>query len=390
MSYRIMTLGQIAPAAAAKSEFLESGDQVWLLNLDQIEPHTGCLLSKQIVNCEEVGNSTNWFDETNVLYSKLRPYLNKVYLPDDKGLCTTELVPLKPNPEFITRDYLAHYLRSDKFLQWVNEQIDGAKMPRVSMKIFWNHEINLPPLEEQKRIAAILDKADSLRRKRAQAITLADNFLRATFLKNYTESTTRHQQYKMLDLAEPVKNSFVNGPFGSDLLTSELTDIGVPVVYIRDIRNGVYRRVSTVYVTTEKAGNLAFCNVKPNDVLIAKVGDPPGTAAMYPADGEPAIVTQDVIRIRCNQKICHPEYLMALINSSHGNKLLKPIIVEATRSRIGLGDLKKLDVLIPPIDDQLYFVSIQNKVNKIIKLLGESLEEKQANTSALTSILFKK
>lgn len=265
MSYRTMTLGQVAPATTAEADLLDDDDQVWLLNLDQVEPHTGRLLSKQFVGFDQAGSSTNWFDESNVLYSKLRPYLNKVYLPDGKGLCTTELVPLKPNPDLITREYLAHYLRSEKFLRWVNEQIDGAKMPRVSMKIFWNHEINLPPLEEQKRIAAILDKADSLRRKRAQAIALADDFLRATFLDMFGDPVTNPKGWpvrRMGDLVEfkggsqPPKEVFINEP----------RDDYVRLIQIRDFKSDKY----PTYIP-EKLAKREFSE---DDVMIARYGPP--------------------------------------------------------------------------------------------------------------------
>ena len=89
---------------------------------------------------------------------------------------------MRPNQALVTRKYLAAYLRSLFFLNWVSQQVDGAKMPRVSMKVLWGHRIELPSLDEQQRIAAILDKADSLRRKRQEATRLADEFLRAVFI----------------------------------------------------------------------------------------------------------------------------------------------------------------------------------------------------------------
>lgn len=134
MTRKIYSLREIAPPEPA--DLRRIGKEVWLLNLDQIEPHTGTLLHKEFVANSEVGNSTVAFDEGNVLYSKLRPYLNKVYLPDDVGFCTSELVPMRPDLNLVTREYLAAYLRSPSFLRWVNQQVDGAKMPRVSMKVF--------------------------------------------------------------------------------------------------------------------------------------------------------------------------------------------------------------------------------------------------------------
>ncbi len=148
------------------------------------------------------------------------------------------------------------------------------------------------------------------------------------------------------------RSSIVNGPFGSDLLTSELKAHGVPVVYIRDISSGKYSRKSKSHVTTKKAASVSFCQVLPGDVLVAKVGDPPGTAAKYP-DGEPsAIVTQDVIRVRPDPRSVLSDYLVVLLNSPAGRILVGPICVESTRGRFSLPDFRGLSVVLPPINEQ--------------------------------------
>lgn len=197
MSWPMVKLGDVAPAKAVKHAF-SNDDEVWALSLDQVEADTGNVLAKVKTPASDAGVSTHGFDERHVLYSKLRPYLNKVVLPDEKGLATTELVPMLPDPLRLDRKYLAYYLRSNSFVDWVSSQVAGAKMPRVSMQIFWQHEIPLPPLPEQKRIAAILDKADAIRRKRQQAIQLADDFLRAVFLDMFGDPVTNPQGWDQL------------------------------------------------------------------------------------------------------------------------------------------------------------------------------------------------
>jgi type I restriction enzyme S subunit len=133
---------------------------------------------------------------------------------------------------------------------------------------------------------------------------------------------------------------FVNGPFGSDLLTSELTDSGVPVIYVQDIKEDEYRRLSNAHVTEDKANELLVCNVRTGDVLVAKVGDPPGIAAIYHGL-ERAVVTQDVIRIRPADDIV-PQFLASLLNSSVGTRAIRRIIIEGTRARVSLTEFKRL------------------------------------------------
>ena len=149
-------MDKVAPSSAYSGVNLE---KVWLLNLDMVEAQTGRIIEYLYVDKEQVGNSTCGFDEGNVLYSKLRPYLNKVVVPNQNGYCTTELVPLRPN-EKLNRQFLAYLLRSDAFVSFINEKVAGAKMPRVSMNVFREFECILPPIELQNQFAVFVEQVD--------------------------------------------------------------------------------------------------------------------------------------------------------------------------------------------------------------------------------------
>ena len=173
-------LREVAPAISSLNS-LAPNEAVWHLSLNQIEGHTGVVHRKHRAPVSEAGNSTFHFDQTHVLYSKLRPYLNKVALPDESGIATTELIPLRPHPHLVCREYLAHYLRSPLFLAYASQYVTGAKMPRVILDRFWAHEIALPPLSEQRRIVELLDQADRIRRLLTEADAKAKRVLPAFF-----------------------------------------------------------------------------------------------------------------------------------------------------------------------------------------------------------------
>ncbi|MUK78796.1 restriction endonuclease [Aliivibrio fischeri] len=226
MSWPMVKLGDVAPSKPIKKPEVPNVESVWQLNLDMVESHSGKVIRKLFAPLSDAGSSTHWFNEQYVLYSKLRPYLNKVVLPNGQGLATTELVPMLPDPKRLDRSYLAHYLRSNRFVSWISEQVAGAKMPRVSMKVFWEHEIPLPPLKEQKRIAAILDKADAIRQKRKQAIELADEFLRSVFLDMFGDPVANPKGWEVSTLN--TYGSFKNGMnFSKGEVGNELHCIGV-------------------------------------------------------------------------------------------------------------------------------------------------------------------
>ncbi|MCX0432010.1 restriction endonuclease subunit S [Aeromonas veronii] len=176
------------------------------------------------------------------------------------------------------------------------------------------------------------------------------------------------------------KNSFVNGPFGSDLLSSELVDEGHPVIYIRDIKDGRYQRKSEVCVTSEKHHALPACHVDYGDVVIAKVGDPPCEAAVYNAN-ESGVVTQDVIRIK-TVELGLSQFLVFLLNSDIGKRQVKKIKIAGTRERVSLTDFKKLKFPFPPVSEQKKIAKILSTWDKAItnteQLLANSQQQKMA------------
>ncbi|MBH2009598.1 MAG: restriction endonuclease subunit S [Xanthomonadaceae bacterium] len=128
---------------------LQPDTSVWNLNLDQIESNTGRIHEKVICRLEQLGSSTFPFKAGTVLYSKLRPYLNKVVIADEDGYATTELVPIRCKQDIVKPIFLATFLRSKRFLDFANLTVAGAKMPRMVMDSFWSYTLPLPDLALQ-------------------------------------------------------------------------------------------------------------------------------------------------------------------------------------------------------------------------------------------------
>lgn len=188
--------------AAPKTKPPAMDGEVWSLNLDQIEAHGGRVLEKVYVEAEKLGPSTFPFEARTVLYSKLRPYLNKVVVADEAGFATTELVPLRCNPDEVHPEYLAYFLRSEEFLRFATEVVAGAKMPRMVMTAFWDFQIPLPPVAEQRRIAAILDQADALRTKRREAVAQLDSLTQSIFMEMFGDPVTNDRAWPFVMVSD--------------------------------------------------------------------------------------------------------------------------------------------------------------------------------------------
>lgn len=147
-----------------KVESKLTSEKVWSLSLDQIESQTGKLIDKVFVDKNDLGTSTFFFKPPVVLYSKLRPYLNKVYIPDSEGYATTELIPLYCNKDLVLPEYLALMLMSKKFVEYATVNSGGAKMPRMMMDKFWNYPVPLANMSVQQNIAKIYNQIKSAKK----------------------------------------------------------------------------------------------------------------------------------------------------------------------------------------------------------------------------------
>ena len=156
---------------------IPSSEKYWNLNLDVIEPGTGKIIKKIIVDVDEIGSSTYPFNNNMVLYSKLRPYLNKVVIPDGYGMATTELVPLIPNDKQLKKIFLAELLRSESFVRYANTLSSGARMPRMPMNEFRKFRCIVPSLKLQEDFCNIVKQTDKLKEDMEASLKeLEDNF----------------------------------------------------------------------------------------------------------------------------------------------------------------------------------------------------------------------
>ena len=131
-------------------------ENAWILDLEDIEKDTGTVLKKVTKAQRNSVSTKHKFHSGQVLYSKLRPYLNKVVLSDDDGYCTSEILPLEFK-NCVLPEYARYYLMSGTFIAYANHCSYGVKMPRLGTTDGKKAIFSLPPLSEQKRIVKTID-----------------------------------------------------------------------------------------------------------------------------------------------------------------------------------------------------------------------------------------
>ncbi|MCG9734351.1 restriction endonuclease subunit S [Pseudoalteromonas sp. S4488] len=153
-----VTLGDIVDYGKAEKCRLEDvSPSTWVLELEDIQKESSKLIKRVDAAERQFKSTKNKFKSGDVLYGKLRPYLNKVIIADQEGVATTEVIPMDASPHVDNR-YLLYWLKGDKFLSYVNEVSYGVNMPRLGTKDGKAAPFVLPPIAEQKVIAEKLDK----------------------------------------------------------------------------------------------------------------------------------------------------------------------------------------------------------------------------------------
>ena len=142
------------------------------------------------------------------------------------------------------------------------------------------------------------------------------------------------------------------GPFGSNLKVKDYQKRGVPLIFVREIRSENFRREDTRFISPEKANELASHKVREGDVVITKMGDPPGDTSIYPKGHPDAIATSDCLKLSPNLAVTSAEFLKYIIRSPVVKDQVLGISRGVAQQKMSLARFKTLAIPLPPIEEQ--------------------------------------
>ncbi|KAE8175751.1 restriction endonuclease subunit S [Photobacterium carnosum] len=174
-----------------KAEPKDVATSTWVLELEDVEKSTSKLLKKVNFEGRAFKSSKNRFLKNDVIYGKLRPYLDKVLVADEDGVCTTEMIPIRGYNEDIVSEFLRLVLKTPYFIQYANSSTHGMNLPRMGTEKARDALIPLVPINEQHRIVAKVDELMSLCDKleqQTEASIEAHQLLVSTLLNTLTNS----------------------------------------------------------------------------------------------------------------------------------------------------------------------------------------------------------
>ena len=285
-----------------------------------------------------------------------------------KGILSNNLFKISFDLKVVDRNYLYLMLSSNVFQNVLQDQMKGGIQKHLGHQTISRQEIPLPPLAEQKRIAAILDKADAIRRKRKQAIQLADDFLRSVFLDMFGDPVTNPKGFPIGTIRDFVETA----NYGSSGKASE-TEGEFPILRMGNITyEGGWNFSSLKYIDLSDKDKPKYLAQK-GDLLFNRTNSKElvGKTAVFEED-IPMAIAGYLVRVRPNQ-LGNNYYLSGYLNSLHGKKTL----VGMCKSIVGMAninaqELQNIEIMLPSKKLQDNFESIVKSTNEKLKNFKKS------------------
>jgi len=330
----------------------QPGEIYRYVGLEHIEQQTGRILNTQDTDGRDIQSLKYLFGPSHILYGKLRPNLNKVALPAFSGICSTDILPLATRSSAL-REFVAYYLRSREFVHHAVQHATGTKMPRFGPQQLLKARMPIPPFPVQERIVQILQKADEIRRKRREALDLADAILPAIFHDTFGDPTSNPKGYERTTVG--VVTSLVTSGYTPRGGARTYVDDGPLLIRSQNIRMLHLDLTDCAHIPEETHEEMARVRVVPGDVLLNITGASIGRVAWADDEIPPANVNQHVCIIRAKKGVVTPEYLAYCL----ATPWYQHIILNApgsAQSGFNHARVRALEILVPPLPVQRAFV----------------------------------
>ena len=362
------------------SEPVRSGAQpdALYLGLEHLAP--GRLIRIGGGNASEMRSNTSAFQPGDVLYGKLRPYLDKAVLADEPGVCTTELLVLRAKANVAPR-FLAAAVHSPNFLEYAIAGTTGVQHPRTS----WAHtrEFQMPALTfcEQQGIAdllwlvheainqseALVVEAQAL--KRAAMHTMFTRGLRGEAQKETEIGPVPEswEQTTLGNLCNGLGGAIQTGPFGSQLHKDEYQETGVPVVNPTHLNAGRIDHESVPRISDENAHRLERHRLYVDDIVVARRGQI-GRMARVTESEQGWLCGTGSFLIRARQPYVDNRFLHFQLSTEPIVEWLTAHAAGAIMPNLNNVVLRQIPVFFPSVDEQTDIVAILDAINRKIDL----------------------
>ncbi|RME21342.1 MAG: hypothetical protein D6798_18385 [Deltaproteobacteria bacterium] len=268
----------------------------------------------------------------------------------DGAVFASYLIRVRPGPQ-AHPPYLAKFFASAAYWRHITASSNGSAQPGVNASKLRELPVPLPPLPEQRRIAAILDEADALRRKRREALGLLDELLRSAFNEMFGDPVTNPRGWPTVDLGKLL----VDGPTNGLYRPSSDYGTGTPIVRIDSFYDGAITDLSKLKRVAIESSVIERYALAAGQVLINRVNSPEhlGKAALVPDLNEPTVFESNMMRLTLDKEKVVPTFLVTQLLSPYLRRQIANSAKDAVnQSSINQHDVRSFKIRLPPLPMQ--------------------------------------
>jgi type I restriction enzyme S subunit len=301
------------------------------------------------------------------------------------GILSNNLFKISFDNALVDRDYLYLILSSVIFQNTLQTQMKGGIQKHLGHQTISRQEIPLPPLAEQKRIAAILDKADAIRRKRQQAIQLADDFLRAVFVDMFGDPLANSKKWDVEALGK-LTTKITDGKHGD---CEDESDSGYYFISAKDVNHGIINYQNTRQINKKEFDEVhRRTDLQSGDIVMVNTGATIGRVAIVRDDERNPRTTfqKSVAIIKLEKKLLNPTFLKFIFLLR-----IKDFASVGSGSAIKnllLSKMREFPIIVPPIELQKSFEKIVLQMEQASMIKVECTEFQQALFNSLSQKAF--
>ena len=306
----------------------------------------------------------------DVLFGKRRAYQKKVAIAPFDGIFSAHGMVLRPNVEVIDPDFFPLFISSDYFLDAAIKISVGSLSPTINWRDLKILEFDLPDLETQRKLAAVLWSINDTMESYKKLISATDELVKSQFMEqfgSYLGDETR------CATVEQVCTVFVDGDW---IESKDQADDGIRLIQTGNVGNGVYldKGERARYIDEETFVRLNCTEVLPNDILISRLPDPVGRACIIPDGLGKSITAVDCSIVRLKSHVL-PEFFVAYTMTTLYAAQIGSSVTGSTRKRISRKNLGQVVIPTPDIDQQEQFAAFVRQSDKSKFELEKALSE---------------
>jgi len=373
--WKVVKLGNIS---ALRNNIVkpERKGVIKFVGLEHIDP--GKTKIRDYYSDLNIKSSKFQFYAGDILYGKLRPYLDKAVIIEFNGICSTDLIVINSNRFMTLQKYLIYLFHSKGFINYAISNTSGTNHPRTSWKAIANFKFGLPPLPEQQKIAEILSTVDKAIEKVDEAIKKTQK-LKKGIMQELLNKGIGHKEFNDSEIGRIPKEWGVY----------KLGDISIevhryPTYYninyvtegVREIRGQLIKKSGALEtdlakyrcISQETSRRFPRTIVKKGDFVMSVRGTM-GKIAIIPDIFEGSNITANLMRISLNQIKCYSNFYKYVFLSAKFQEELNLLSSQTTIKTIQAPKLKSIKLPLPPITEQQKIAEILSTVDSRLEIL---------------------